>query len=140
MRTLTGLPALLAGRAGVSVVTLRRWERTKHMPRWARILVALLLGELDAIDAAFKGWIIRHGELVSPEGWRFTPGEIRTIPLLYGQLDCSRLKVWALEGKPGAPPPYLGPSQLAALAKAAVLPARRQRMFFSRHSLASVRR
>lgn len=77
-------PAGLAGRAGVSLVTLRRWKRTGRLPAWARILIALLSGELDLVDKAFRGWIIRRGELVSPEGWCFTPGEIRSIPLLYG--------------------------------------------------------
>ncbi|MGH7144764.1 MAG: DUF3653 domain-containing protein [Planctomycetota bacterium] len=76
----------LRERAGVSVVTLRRWKRTGRLPRWAIILVAILSGELEQVDPAFAGWLIRAGELISPEGWRFTPGEIRSIPFLYGQV------------------------------------------------------
>ncbi len=104
MKTLTGLPALLAGRAGVSLVTLRRWERTGRVPSWGRVLIALLRGELAAIDAAFSGWIIRRGELVSPDGWCFAPGEISTIPLLYGQVNLWRRQALELEGRqPVAP-------------------------------------
>ena len=74
--------AAIDGRCGVSRRTLKRWKRTGHVPRWAQILIRLLDGELDAIDPAFSGWIIRRGELVSPENWCFTPGEVRSIPLL----------------------------------------------------------
>jgi transcriptional regulator with XRE-family HTH domain len=104
MKTLTGWAATLAARAGVSAVTLRRWQRTNRMPAWARILLALLGGELEAIDAAFTGWIIRRGELVSPDGWCFAPNEIRTIPLLYGQVNLWRGQALALEGRRPAPP------------------------------------
>lgn len=53
-----------------------------------RLLELTLEGELGAVAAAFAGWRLdaRHGELVSPEGWRFTPGEIRAIPFRYGQI------------------------------------------------------
>lgn len=76
----------LEGRCGVSRRTLERWKRSRRLPRWAVILIRLLDGELDAIDPAFAGWIIRRGELVSPENWCFTPGEIRSIPLLHSAL------------------------------------------------------
>ncbi len=75
-------PAGYAGRLGVSDITLRRWKRAQRLPEWARRLITLLDGELDQIDRAFKGWAIRGGVLVSPENWRFSPGDIRSIPLL----------------------------------------------------------
>lgn len=82
----------LTGRLGVSVATLSRWKRTRRTPRWALLLIAILSGDLTAIDPAFRGWLIRAGELVTPEGWRFSPGEIRSIPFLYGQV-----RVWRAE-------------------------------------------
>lgn len=33
--------------------------------------------ELAQLDAAWRGWRLAGGELVSPEGWRFTPGAVR---------------------------------------------------------------
>lgn len=32
---------------------------------------------LAAISPAWSGWSLDAGELVSPEGWRFTPGDVR---------------------------------------------------------------
>lgn len=32
--------------------------------------------ELAQLDAAWRGWRLVRGELVSPEGWRFTPGAV----------------------------------------------------------------
>lgn len=90
----------LTGRVGVSAVTLRRWERTGRVPRWALILIGLLAGNLEAIDPAFAGWLIRAGELVTPEGWRFTPGEIRSIPFLYGQVRIWRSEALELRNTP----------------------------------------
>lgn len=81
MKILTGWAYTLASRAGVSAVTLRRWQRTNRRPRWATILLALLDGELAAIDAAFCGWTIRDGQLWSPESQGFTPGMVRAGPL-----------------------------------------------------------
>ncbi|MDE2469317.1 MAG: hypothetical protein KGL35_11385 [Bradyrhizobium sp.] len=122
MTILTGWAHTLADRAGVSAVTVRRWQRTNRIPAWARVLLALLRGELDAIDAAFTGWIIRRGELISPEGWCFAPAEIRTIPLMYGQI-----REW--RGRPQGAEASLA----AALAKSAVLGARRKAFLASSH-------
>ncbi len=94
----------LEGRCGVSRRTLERWKRSRRVPRWAVILIRLLDGELEAIDPAFAGWIIRRGELVSPENWCFTPGEIRSIPLLHSALAAagSRLEsAWRVNGASG---------------------------------------
>ena len=83
-------PAGLSGRVGVSDITLRRWKRSRRLPPWAAILIRLLDGELDAIDPAWRGWIIRRGELVSPENWCFRPGEVRSIPLMHASLAAYR--------------------------------------------------
>lgn len=104
MKILTGWAHTLAERAGVSAVTVRRWQRTNRMPGWARILLALLRGELDAIDAAFAGWTIRRGELISPDGWCFAPGEIATIPLLYGQVNLWRAEALSWRRLPARAP------------------------------------
>lgn len=68
MRT-QSLPAeTLAAVCGVSVRQARRW-RAARVPEWARRLVAVLhFGELAAIDAAFTGWRVRDGRLVSHDG------------------------------------------------------------------------
>ncbi len=88
----------LEGRIGVSRITLQRWKRTRRLPRWAAILIRLLDGELEAIDPAFAGWIIRRGQLVSPENWCFTPGEIRSIPILHTLAALGGSRAFAANG------------------------------------------
>lgn len=79
----------IAASCAVSIDTARRWKRHGRLPLGMhRLLELTRLGELGAIARAFAGWRLdaRHGELVSPEGWRFSPGEIRAIPFRYGQI------------------------------------------------------
>lgn len=87
---LTGLGVMeIATICAVSTDTARRWKRRGQLPQGMHRLLELTLeGELGAIAPAFAGWRLdaRHGELVSPEGWRFPPGEIRALPLRYGQI------------------------------------------------------
>lgn len=72
----------LAAFAGVSERTARRWRRDGIPPRFAA-LARLLAGELDAVAPAWSGWTLDRRGLVSPEGWTFTPGELRAVPIQY---------------------------------------------------------
>jgi hypothetical protein len=79
--------ARLAALGCVHVSTARRWKRTGKCPRAIAQLVRVCeRGELGEIDRAWAGWRIVHGNLYSPEGWEFTPGAVRTIPLLQAQV------------------------------------------------------
>jgi len=42
--------------------------------------------------AAFRGWSIRNGRLISPEGWEATTGDILTIPLMRAQISAYQAK------------------------------------------------
>lgn len=46
-------------------------------------------GELEEIDPAWRGWRLERGELVSPEGWTFTPSNV-TASELYRRLIVER--------------------------------------------------
>ena len=46
----------------------------------------ILLGDLGCLEPAWKGWRIRDGQLISPEGWAATPGEILALPLMRAQI------------------------------------------------------
>jgi len=77
----------VASLTGVHLSTARRWKRTGKHPRWLAPFLAMALeGQLGPIAAAWRGWIVRGQHLVSPEGWQFTFGEIRSIPFLHAQV------------------------------------------------------
>ncbi len=77
----------IARLTGVHLSTARRWKRTGKHPRWLAPFLALVLeGELAPIARAWSGWRLRDQYLISPEGWRFTFGEIRSIPFLHAQV------------------------------------------------------
>jgi hypothetical protein len=50
----------------------------------------LLSGDLGYLDPRWAGWTIRSGEIVSPEGWRASPGDVLSIQLAQAQLAAYR--------------------------------------------------
>ena len=63
---------------GVHPVTVRRWKKLVRLPCWLERLVRVCVhGELADVDPAWRGWRLIAGELVSPEGWTYTPGAVR---------------------------------------------------------------
>lgn len=76
---LYGVPAaVIAERCQVHPDTARRWKRQGYAPAPALALIgALHQHDLGAIAPAWAGWVLRDGDLVSPEGDRFTPGMVR---------------------------------------------------------------
>lgn len=85
---LYGVPvSLLAQLTGAHPTTARRWKRAARPPSWLARLVRLVVeGDLGEMSAAWRGWKLVSGELVSPEGWTATPGEVRALPLMHGQI------------------------------------------------------
>jgi len=72
---------------GAHLSTARRWKRLRRLPRWLQRIVSLcIFGDLGQIHRSWSGWKLRDGYLVSPEGWRFTFGEIRAIPFMHAQI------------------------------------------------------
>jgi hypothetical protein len=81
----------LAQLTGAHLTSARRWKRLITLPRWLAVLVRTVFeGELADVSREFAGWRLRRGELVSPEGWRFTPGAIRALPFLRQQISAQR--------------------------------------------------
>lgn len=92
-----------------SRITARRWARgAPRAPRWAELLARILRGEIGPIHPAWRHWgISARGELVSPEGWSFRPGEILAARLQWGRVSGAEWMHWFYA--PGAlealPPP-----------------------------------
>lgn len=82
---LYGIPAAeIARLCGVDVATARRWKRGKsRIPKCAR---TLLVGDLSALDPAWRGWTLKAGKITSPEGWQYSPGEVLSLALLRQQI------------------------------------------------------
>jgi hypothetical protein len=77
----------LAQLTGAHITTARRWKRLPILPIWlARFVRVLVDGELAEIHRDWRGWRVVAGELIAPEGWTFTPGEIRALPFMRQQL------------------------------------------------------
>ncbi len=102
MNELYGIPAETIARVcNVCITTARRWKRGKsQMPETARMILA---ADLACFDPAFRGWSIRDGKLISPEGWEATAGDILTIPLMRAQISAYQAKerqVLAMDEQP----------------------------------------
>jgi hypothetical protein len=68
----------------VDLTTARRWKRGARCPPKSALL--LILGDLGCFDAAWTGWRLSGGNLISPEGWEITVGDVISSPILRQQL------------------------------------------------------
>jgi hypothetical protein len=77
---------------GVSVKTVRNWDRGRHRVPWSavKLLRLLRLGDLGALAPAWAGWRLQGETLLSPEGRRFTPGDSAWWGLLVAQARAFR--------------------------------------------------
>ena len=69
----------------------------------------VLSADLGQFDPAWRGWLLRDGKLISPEGWGATPGDVLSLPLLRAQIanyqaDKRRLMAMEEQPEPGAIP------------------------------------
>lgn len=69
------------------VTTVRRWRRTRCLPKRLRPLARLLLwGDLSVISPAWEGWSLRKGELHSPYYSRpFTVSDMEFYSFIVGR-------------------------------------------------------
>lgn len=85
MDAVYGLTAeTIAERAGVDVSTARRWKSgATRLPKAAQMIIE---ADLGCFGKDWKGWCIQGKDLVSPEGWKVSTGEIMALPLLRAQI------------------------------------------------------
>jgi hypothetical protein len=76
---LYGVPVEEIARAcGVHLDTARRWKRKGSAPLAAiRLIRALWEHDLGGVSRDWDGWKIVKGMLYSPEGEKFTPGDVK---------------------------------------------------------------
>ena len=85
----------IASICGVSLKTVQRWKSGQTVPPKSAILV--LARDLGAFDPAWAGWKIIGNQLVSPENWIATPGDVLSIQLTQAQLSAYRTENRALK-------------------------------------------
>ncbi len=85
--------------------TLHRWLWGKaRIPGAQHLAIRMLLGDLPGTDGQWPGWLFRRGELVSPGGDRYTPGDVLATRLqqqraraLDQELREARIRIAVLE-------------------------------------------
>ncbi|HUQ52353.1 MAG TPA: DUF3653 domain-containing protein, partial [Gammaproteobacteria bacterium] len=78
----------IVARACVHPATVRRWRaRGEFPPALQRLAELEHYGELGHIDERWREWRIVAGELVAPNGERYTPGVILALALRLQQLN-----------------------------------------------------
>ncbi|HEY4749697.1 MAG TPA: DUF3653 domain-containing protein [Steroidobacteraceae bacterium] len=63
----------------------------------------MLEGDLGSFDPEWRGWLLRNGKLISPEGWEVTTGDVLTLPLLRAQIagyQAKERQILAMDGQP----------------------------------------
>jgi len=80
---------------GVDVTTARRWRRgAQRPPEWA---LPLLRGDLSFFDPKWRGWRLIRGDLVSPENWIITLGDVLAQRLVAAQIAAYQIENRALK-------------------------------------------
>lgn len=79
----------------VSLKTAQRWKAGQAVP--PRTAILLLSRDLGIFDPAWKGWIIKGNQIVSPENWIATVGDVLSIQLTQAQLSAYRTENRALK-------------------------------------------
>jgi hypothetical protein len=79
----------------IDITTARRWRRGSNLPPEYILdfVNAKLLGDLGFLDPAWRGWVLRHGHLISPENWSMSMSDVLASRLHEAQLAAWRLEV-----------------------------------------------
>jgi hypothetical protein len=81
----------------VNLTTARRWKRGARCPPKSALL--LICGDLIAFDREWRGWRVREGKLISPEGWEITVGDVLALPLMRQQLAAYQTELKRIQGE-----------------------------------------
>jgi hypothetical protein len=78
--------------------TLRRWLSGRvQIPGHQHQVIRLLLGDLPGTCGQWTDWRFHDGELLSPGGDRYRPGDVLSLIILRQQLTAQRRELDALK-------------------------------------------
>jgi hypothetical protein len=85
----------------VSKVTACAWKKGTRNPSRRSVMLFSLFAHGKVKTREFEGWKFnyRTGAFVSPEGNEFTPGMIRTLPLLHQQVSALKVEKRLIEAE-----------------------------------------
>ncbi len=74
--------------------TLYRWKTGRvPIPGRQHLAIKMLLGDLPGTEGRWTGWGFVQGELVSPGGDRYRPGDVLALIILRQQLTAQRREI-----------------------------------------------
>lgn len=80
--------------------TLYRWKTGRvPIPGRQHLAIKMLLGDLPGTEGRWTGWGFVQGELVSPGGDHYRPGDVLSLIILRQQLTAQRREVEDLRVK-----------------------------------------
>jgi hypothetical protein len=78
--------------------TLRRWLKSEvQIPGHQHQVIRLLLGDLPGTCGKWTDWRFHDGELLSPGGDRYRPGDVLSLVILRQQLTAQRRELEVLK-------------------------------------------
>jgi len=78
--------------------TIRRWLAGQvQIPGHQHQVIRMLLGDLPGTSGKWTGWRFHDGELLSPAGEPFRPGDVLALVLLRQQLTAQRQEIERLK-------------------------------------------
>jgi hypothetical protein len=78
--------------------TIRRWLAGQvQIPGHQHQVIKMLLGDLPGTGGKWTGWRFHDGELLSPAGEPFRPGDVLALVLLRQQLTAQRHEIERLK-------------------------------------------
>lgn len=96
----------IADCTGVDISTARRWKSgASKLPDAARKLLEADPSGLYGAGAQWRGWRIVGNEIISPEGWHFSCGEVLSILLMRQQIATKDAEIRAFRGMEPQPQP-----------------------------------
>lgn len=83
----------------IDITTARRWRRGSNLPPpyVLAYVNAKLTADLSFLDPAWRGWMLREGHLISPEGWEISMSDVLASRLHEAQLAAWRVEVRKLK-------------------------------------------
>ena len=81
----------------VSLKTANRWKDGTTCPPQTALFV--LSRDLGVFDPQWRGWTLRDGVLISPEGWEITASDVLATPLMRAQLATYQSELRAMQAE-----------------------------------------